>query len=425
MTALREILEVATNGGSLSDLTVLAPMHDPYRLDTPAKHRDGAWLAEQIENLRIRDPIHLRGLHYALVSGELLKPNGKPYTNTEADWTWLGENAAKAARWLGYVRFGQLIDARNEAPIINRRDDQAPEVSVLAGRVEVRVPEIDQLKPEVFVEGFVARQHHHLVFFGEKTSLNSILAAAAKRYHADLYLPAGEISDTMLWQMARDGAADARPMVVFTISDCDPAGWQMPVSIGHKLRALRDLQFPDLEFEVRPIALTVEQVRAHGLPSTPLKETERRASRWRDAFGVEQTEIDALATLRPELLRRIVDDAVAPFFDHTLSARVAGAESRWLAEAQQALEEQIDMQLLAQLREQAVERMTAIEPQLELVNQALREASTETELDLPQPIVPSAELNSKPCAPLVFSGWPFEQAARALIARKRYAAGQS
>ena len=47
-----------------------------------------------------------------------------------------------------------------------------------------------------------------------------------------------------------------------TICDCDPSGRQMPVSIGRKLQALRDLEFPDLDFEVIPVALTVDQVKA-------------------------------------------------------------------------------------------------------------------------------------------------------------------
>ena len=32
-------------------------------------------------------------------------------------------------------------------------------------------------------------------------------------------------------------------------------------------------------------------------------------------MGVEQTEIDALASLRPDLLRQIARDAIAPFYD--------------------------------------------------------------------------------------------------------------
>ena len=32
---------IAEQGCSLADLTVLAPKNDPFRLDTPARHRDG------------------------------------------------------------------------------------------------------------------------------------------------------------------------------------------------------------------------------------------------------------------------------------------------------------------------------------------------------------------------------------------------
>ena len=132
----------------------------------------------------------------------------------------------------------------------------------------------------------------------------------------------------MLAEMARNGVADGRPMVVFVFADCDPAGYQMATSIGHKLRAFRDSQHPELDFRVVVPALTVEQVGALGLPSTPLKETERRASRWRAAYGVEQTEIDALATLRPDELRRIVRRAVKPYWDPTLEDRAREATGR-------------------------------------------------------------------------------------------------
>ena len=47
--------------------------------------------------------IHLRGIHYALLGMPL--PNGETYESTDKQWLWLVDNAAKAARWLGYVRF--------------------------------------------------------------------------------------------------------------------------------------------------------------------------------------------------------------------------------------------------------------------------------------------------------------------------------
>jgi hypothetical protein len=33
---------------SMKELTVLSEVRDPYRLDTPAKHRDGLWFARQV-----------------------------------------------------------------------------------------------------------------------------------------------------------------------------------------------------------------------------------------------------------------------------------------------------------------------------------------------------------------------------------------
>ena len=168
-------------------------------------------------------------------------------------------------------------------------------------------------------------QPYRLVFFGEKTSLDDILSPVARECGADLYLPAGEISDTMLHTMAETGAQDGRPMVVLCFSDCDPSGWQMPISIGRKLQAFKALLFPDLKFLVRRVALMPEQVRVHGLPSTPLKATERRADKWQEAMGVAQTEIDALAALQPALLRRMAREAIKPFYDPTLLRRCVAA----------------------------------------------------------------------------------------------------
>ncbi len=48
---LRATLESA--GGSLKSLTVLAPQNDPFRVDTDAGHRDGAWLANTLDRLGV------------------------------------------------------------------------------------------------------------------------------------------------------------------------------------------------------------------------------------------------------------------------------------------------------------------------------------------------------------------------------------
>ena len=136
---------------SLSDLTVLDKKVDPYRQDTPAGHRDGAWLAQQMEELGITRPIHLRGLHYALVSStSLTKPDGARYLNDADDWVWLQAAASKAARWLWYVPFDRIIDERNDAPVIVVHDNGEPEAEIgLGADIVVSVPEVEDIKPTV------------------------------------------------------------------------------------------------------------------------------------------------------------------------------------------------------------------------------------------------------------------------------------
>jgi hypothetical protein len=388
---LRSIIENARDehGFSLTQLTVLSIQVDPYRIDTASGHRDGAWVAQQLNRLARGMKIHWRGLHYVIVAkGNVRKPNGEVFRNTNDDWEWLSSVAGKAARWLGYVPFERITDNRNAEPVIFRKARVVPEAYVSIG-LDVSIPDASDLKPVAFAEGFVARQAYQFVVFGEKASLADIIEPVARAKQADAYVNTGEISDTRMYEIARDAAADGRPLVVFTLCDCDPSGYQMSVSIARKLQALRDLFFPQLQFEVVPVALTVDQVRELGLPSTPLKETEKRADRWREAFGVEQTEIDALATLQPDVLREILERAFDPYWDDTLDERVEAAEAEWDEQAAEAIRAQVDQEKLDALREEAAEKLTELQDAVNTINERLRlEAGDHFRLPLinvPQP----------------------------------------
>jgi predicted house-cleaning noncanonical NTP pyrophosphatase (MazG superfamily) len=421
MSSLGEILRAAKeeSGRGLGDLTVLSAVNDPFRLDTPTDHAAGAWLRDQMEAAGLLDranPIHNRGIHYAIVaSGDAKLPSGKDKNDADC-WAFL-ESASKAARWLGYVPFEKIIDARNADPIIRLRPEDGSARAVVYTGALVELPDAIDLNPELALADFTAKQAYRLVFYGEKTSLGEVLEPLANIYDADLYLPSGEISDTLLATMAKVGANDGRPMVVFIFADCDPAGYQMAVSIGHKLRALKEGFNPSLKFQVYAPALTVEQVKTLGLPSTPLKETELRAAGWRARYGVEQTEIDALATLDPDALTEIVEEAVAPFYDENLAARISEAKAAWEEEAQQELEAKLDEELLEDIRARAQETLEALKEQLEAA------ASIDIAIDLPIPPIPQAEPSDDAPEPLVSSDMPLEEAIDALRARKDYSNG--
>jgi hypothetical protein len=258
-------------GASLDALTVLSQSNDPYRLDTPSSHRNAQWFRDCMERcglLNRHSPLHNRGIHYAIVSlGDVRLPDGKPYRNDDDCWSFLQNKASKAARWLGYVPFSAVSDARNSEPIVREAmqwDEPWSHVGV-SGIDPSILRMLPSFKPYAHATIDAPPQPYRLVIFGEKTSLEDVLTPIAEQYDADLYLPSGEISDTLLYRMAKTGAEDGREMVVVVIADCDPAGYQMAVSIGHKLRALADSFFPGLRFRVIAPCLTVEQVKDLGL----------------------------------------------------------------------------------------------------------------------------------------------------------------
>jgi hypothetical protein len=306
--------------GSLESNTVMSAATDPYRIDTPGNHASAEWLASAWRQTDI-EQIHCRGLHYALVSlRELLKPNGERYKNTEDDWVWL-QKITNYARWLGHIEFESILDERNSGPELwlpPSSDSEGIQVSHNAHWLD-DAPEMPRVKIECLAPH--ARQAYKLVLIGEKSSLRHVLQPICQRYEAELILPTGELSTTLLYGIVSRAAADGRPCRVFYLSDFDPSGTHMPVEVARKIQALCDLRFPGLDIEVHRCALLPDQVKDLGLPETPLKDSEKRADRWRERYGCEQTEIDALSTLKPKVLTEIVESDLKPYFDQTLQKR--------------------------------------------------------------------------------------------------------
>ena len=200
----------------------------------------------------------------ATVNGLPCTPSGSGLAtarSTSAACTTCSVSRGRQARWLAIQehrgRLGLAGHARGQGGALarlppvrpdhrrpqRRAGDQHPRAEARAAAAAVDQRRARHLgargrRPgaDVYVDSFQVDQPYRLVFFGEKTSLEDVLAPIARDCAVDLYLPAGEISDTMLHQMAEVGAADGRPMVVLCFSDCDPAGWQMPISIGRKLQ---------------------------------------------------------------------------------------------------------------------------------------------------------------------------------------------
>jgi hypothetical protein len=425
----RRLVGEAVGSVALADMTVLSAQRDPYRLDTSANRRDGQWFVDQVTRLLSSTAtIHLRGLHYVLVSAaDVLKPNGTLYRNTDKDFQWLLDHAASTARWLGIIDFERIVDERNAPPEIYCEDrvvispraylSQGSGITVLR---EVLLPELNLAMPRLSCSGSAPLQPYRIVFIGEKVSLKPILLPIAQRVGAELILPTGEISDTLLADMVMRAAEDGRPCVVLYLSDFDPAGYHMPVVVSRKIQALSDLRGLDLDIAVYPVALSFEQAESLNLPSTPLKETELRAEGWRARWGREQTEIDALAALQPEILRGIVERAVAPFHDPTLNQRWRNAETDWQIGAMRLLQAHpLYVETRAEIAE-ALDNAEAVIDELQAAAEALdekqRAAAERLNVALPEPYeMPQPEITTPVPEPLFDSKEDWSEATRRLI----------
>lgn len=405
----------------MPDLTVLSRGNDPYLL---SDGRAGQWFADQVE--RFIGPIgtvHLRGLFYLCVAaGDVRRPNGKNggdilFVNNEAEWVWFTKVAAKNARWLGYVEFERIVDERNAPPELFIPEREITEWNILIGN-RMKVPSLDALLPE-FGATVAAVQPYRIVFIGEKVSLKPFLLPSAQRVGGELLLPSGEISDTQIAGLAARCGADDRPAVVLYLSDFDPSGRQMPVSVARKLQALRDLRHPDLCIELHHVGLTLEQAVTLDLPSTPLKEAELRKERWQERFGREQTEIDSLIALHPNELRRIVEEAVRPFFDPSLARRAAEVREAWEEEVAEWLEGWEEFQQAKAEIEGARNFALHAVQKMEKA-QGKAEAVLATMQDPPELIAPEPELPGTTPYPLFSTGFDDFGAAQRLKAYRAY-----
>lgn len=410
-------------GRSMKDLTVLAPQHDPYRMDTPSNRRDASWFKRMVDRfVGESGTIHLRGLHYRISSAvDVEMPNGKPYINSEGCWNWLQSQASRTARWLDFVPFERIVDERNEAPLLYIAEPGICESGWCRGdRLEMPWKYDEAIFTDYQADNTAdaASQPYRIIFFGEKTSLKEILLPFVARVYGELILPTGEASDTLIAGVASRAAADTRQAVVLYFSDFDPSGHQMAISVARKLQALCDMRHPNLEIQLHPVALTLKQVKELNLPSTPLKETEKRGDKWRAMMGYEQVEIDALIALNPSALREIVLDALQPFFDFDLAKRTEDAVEEWNEEAEQIAESRPEY---SESRERVTKAFEEVKEAIEKLHD-LQDEQYEIlkAIELPELEVPEPELSKEPPPALFDSTLDYVEATDRLKSHKRW-----
>ena len=314
-------------------MLALASDNDPFFADREQRRHGAQWFAKLWRRLRLGAGVHLRRIHYVLVSQA--KPisgaDGEPYVNTTECWKALGK-AARDARYLGLVPIKDFVDRRNDEAIERLEVSERPaalsieEPNLLP--TEIAVPQVPNWLPSppdfIFAKP-VVDQRYHVEIWAEKTTMNDILVDLADDYGLNIVTASGEISITACHLLVQRARQIGRPVRILYISDFDPAGMSIPLAAARKIEFLIHKDRLDLDVQLRPVALTHEQCKRYRLPRTPIKETERRADQFEARFGEGATELDALEALHPGRLREILVREIERYHDDDIDQDVEDA----------------------------------------------------------------------------------------------------
>jgi hypothetical protein len=325
-------------GQPLHALVALAKQNDPFCAGMPSRKAQGEWFAGVWARGGFRPGIHLRGVHYWLVSQRepVLLPNGRRYENTHESWVALVP-AARDARHLGLVPVDRWTD-RKSSSIVHLVEPTAASITVEHAydyNWDVRdipaLPRLELARPTI-------AQPYHVELWCEKTTINDLLISLARQYGLNVVTGEGEISLTQCHEVVDRAVQAGLPTRILYISDFDPAGQSMPVAVARKIEHAIYRRQLDLDIQVRNVALTKEQIIEFDIPSIPLKETELRAPDFRERHGDLAAELDALEVLHPGALRRILVKEIERYCDPDLDDATNDAA----AELEQVLESVTD-----------------------------------------------------------------------------------
>jgi hypothetical protein len=371
---------------------------DPFYAGAPSSKVAGEWFAALWRSHAFPTGTHIRRIHYRLVS--LKKPprlpDGTGYENTERCWEFLN-NASRYARHLALVDPMAFKDQRNPQPHLFAQYEEVPQPQWSVGEVESwRLPEIatdvglglDFSLPEPEVsgyEGVQADQPFHLELWIEKSTMNDVLIPVCRSLGMNLVTAVGFQSITGAvrlierMQQIEEIIGRSQAVRIFYISDFDPAGNIMPVTVSRHIEFYLPRYLPGADVKLIHLALTKEQVIEYQLPRTPIKEKDRRRAGFEDRYGEGAVELDALETLYPGTLARIVREAAEPYRDDDIGTLLDEAET----EAQEAVAEAWE-----EATEEARGERDEILEEVEEIYKPYREKLKELNAELKQELAP-------------------------------------
>ena len=299
--ARQALLSQRAARAEVEDVEAIAIRGRTRRKGISAAKRPFLAAAQQaVEGLRKFWPLTDRQLHYNLLNDPPLRHASKPesrYQNDKQSYKDLCDLLTRG-RLEGLIPWNAIDDTTRPVSIWNRWSGPGPFIR----------QELDG-----FLEGYyrdlMRSQPCHLEIVGEKNTIQKIIEPIAAEFCCPLTIGRGYASLPPRRKMhQRFVASGKEKLVLLVLSDFDSEGEDIPHSFA---RSMRDDFGIDDVMAVK-VALTHEQVRLAGLQPNRLKEGSSRAKRFRELYGEDTYELEAVP---PAALQQYLHDAIVNVID--------------------------------------------------------------------------------------------------------------
>jgi hypothetical protein len=257
-------------------------------------------------------PVTLRRVHYALLSlPPFLRHAGKP------------ERVFYRGKWRSNVYSNDLDSYKDLSNLLTRARHEGivpwpwvhdPTRPVTSWDCQPDVQAFVREQFEGFLQGYhrdyLQSQPNLVELVGEKLTLDGVIRPVVAQYGIRITVGRGYSSYPMLKEMAeRFRKSGKEKLIVLFVSDHDPEGEDIPHAFARCLRD--DHGIPEERLVPKKVALTAEQVRELGLPpQMKVKEGSSRGKKFRDRYGDDVFEVEAVPPVRLQAILREGIDSV-------------------------------------------------------------------------------------------------------------------
>ena len=232
------------------------------------------------ENIKVT----LRQLYYQLVERDIIPNKVSEYNKISKLLT--------NARYLGEIDWNAIEDRIRIPDIPNTFRD---------------INELIQVAKQSYQLDRWKNQEYYIELWTEKDAISSVISPITKEFQVSVCVNRGYNSATSMYESAqRFLKQEGKKCILLYLGDHDASGLDMDRDIQKRLNEFK------VDVEIIRIGLTQEQIIEYNPPENPAKQTDPRAKWYKENFGENTWEVDAL---RPEILQQLIESSIKKYLD--------------------------------------------------------------------------------------------------------------